>query len=151
MGHVGHPALVVEEHAYGGRRLPRLAVLGPGVDDERVGVELAPVDQQVGAQGGGTLGAGPHRADDVPLPGPAGRRVGHTAPQVDDDLAVDHHAHAGAHLASLGEVAFELLADAGEPGVACTRDGHERAPLRDLVDFTDGVGRRRVMRSCSTS
>lgn len=44
--------------------------------------------------------------------------IGHTIPEVDDRLAVDHDADRCAELTALCEVALELLAYAFEAGVA---------------------------------
>ncbi len=69
--------------------LARGRELGPVLGHRGVDVELAPLGQQVGAQGGGALGRAEHQLERVVGVGRHGRGVGDAAPQVDDLAPVD--------------------------------------------------------------
>jgi hypothetical protein len=63
--------------------------LRPVPGDRRVDVQLAPVDQHQGRQAGHGLGRRPDVGDGLLGPRDGPRLVAKSAPQVDDDLAVD--------------------------------------------------------------
>ena len=114
----GETGLVREQHA---DRHPVLAVrreLGPVLADAPVERQLSPRHEHVRAQRRRTLGARPDDPDRVALPRAARRRIGDTAPEVDDRFAGERDAHRAADLAPFGEVAVELVPHSGEPGVA---------------------------------
>ena len=135
----GQPGLVVQqvpdEHTIlAGRR-----ELGPVGGDGGVDVQLAGRGQQVGRERRGPLGRRHGHAQRVLLPRAGALGVGVAAPQVDDRLTVHGDGDRGPQLAPLGEVALELLGDAGEPLVAVALHVHRSYPL---VDPSAGSVRR---------
>jgi hypothetical protein len=107
--------LVVEHHPDGDPVLAALGELRPVPRHRRMQVDDAAGREDVRAQCGGTLGAGPDQHERVLVPRRLRIGVGDATPQVDDRLAVNRHADRGAHLAALGEVALELLPHGREP------------------------------------
>ncbi len=96
---------------------PHFAVLrelGPDTGDGGVGIEQAPLDHGIGAQGRDALRRRIHEHDRVLAPWRLRRRVGDSAPEVDDRPAIDIHAQRRADLAPLVEVLGERVKDGFE-------------------------------------
>ncbi len=108
--------------------LPAAANSGQYVATARVGIELTALDQQVRAHRRDTFRRREHADDRVFGPGPTGRRIGDTAPQVHDRTTVAVDAHRGAHLTPLVEVRRERIEHRFELGLDPTTY-HGRTPL----------------------
>ena len=75
-------AFMVQHHANRGLLFAVLGKLRPVVGDQRLGIQLTPVDQDMGAQRGGGLGTGKDDGDRILTPGITSFRVRHAAPEV---------------------------------------------------------------------
>jgi len=127
LAHRGHARLVAQEPAHRDALLPGLRELGPVLGDRRVEVELARVDQAVGADRGHALRGRVDVGDRVALPGPGARAVAPATPQVDEQLAAQRHRDRRADFAGL-EAPLERLAHAREPLRALAADLRHRSP-----------------------
>ena len=115
---VDHAARVREHVAHQHALLARLRELRPVARDRRVEIDEPAIDQDVRAERAHALRHRVHDDDGVLGPRHRALQVLVAAPQVDDLLAVLVHAHRGAHLAALAEIALEFLAHRGEARVA---------------------------------
>jgi hypothetical protein len=82
-----------------------------------VDVELAPVGEQEGGEGGHGLGRRVDVDQGVGLPGPGPGRIGEAAPDVDHERPVHRGGQGGADIEAVLQVAGEGLADAFETGI----------------------------------
>ncbi len=98
--------------------------LRPQRRDRRLGVERPPLDQQVGADRGDTLRRGVHQHERILLPAHSVRRVGETAPEIDDGFPVEVHAHCRADFPAVVEVPGERVDDRFEFGGDIPVDRH---------------------------
>ena len=106
----GQPGLVAHDRTDRDACLAGLAELRPVPGDGRVGIQFAPVHQQVRTQRRHGLGGGPHVRQRVLLPRAGPGRVRPAGPQVHHRPAADDHRGAGTDLAAFGEVRRERLA-----------------------------------------
>src|SRR6267143_3634278 len=92
-----------QEMTHGKPRLARLGELGPVAGDRRVEAEQSRVDQTQRADRTDRLSDRVQVDDRVALPGPAPRRIGVAAPQVDDRITVDVYGQRRADFEAGGE------------------------------------------------
>ena len=93
--------------------------------DWQVGIEQVAFDQQVGQNGGDTLGGGKDHRERIFLPPKAPVRIGHARPEVHDHLAAVVDAVRGPDLAALFHVPAEGVADRGEARVGESMNFHD--------------------------
>ena len=113
--------------ADGDRALPVRGELRPERRDACLGIELAALHEQVRADRGDALRRGVHEHERVLLPARAVRRIGETAPEVDDRLPVEIHAHRRPDLSALVEVLRERVEHRFEFRRDVTVDVHRRS------------------------
>jgi hypothetical protein len=97
--------------------LPVRRELGPVLRHGSIDVELTPVRQEEGGEGGHGLGRRVDVDQGVLLPGPGLGRVGEAAPDVDHELAVNSGGEGRADVEAVFQVAGEGLPDAFETGI----------------------------------
>ena len=128
----GEAGLVRQEVADSDVRLAVLAELGPVAHDRRVNVKPVLLGQLVGADRGRPLGGREDEDDRVLVPGPAGSLLGHSAPQVDDELTAVVGGEGGADLPPAGEAGLEDVAYLLEARCGPTRGGAHPMLLSSL-------------------
>lgn len=127
-GEAGEPGGVAHDLRHGDLVLAVGGELRPVPGDRRVEVEIAPVGEHQQRGGRHRLGGRPDVHDRVPLPRGA-VLVSIAAPEVDDRLAPQGHAGAGAQLVALIEVGGEGVSDRLEARRARPADLGHLVPL----------------------
>ena len=146
----GSPA-VAEQPPHRQVRLALGGELGPVARDGRVQVDLAALGQPVGDDRERSLGRGRHQLQGAIGVGRLAVGGGGTAPQVDHWFGAAVHTAGGPHLASIREVALELVPHRLEAPRHRATDVHRpertvgrfhRAACRaDTTDVQGGLGR----------
>ena len=96
---------------------------GPVLRHRRVCIDQTAVDGDQCGEGGECLGAGEEVDDRVLAPRDSPRAVGVTAPDVDDELAVDVKGDRGAEFLTFGDFVGQRVGDLREAAVAMSLYG----------------------------
>ena len=130
----GQPRLVAQQVAHRDLPLARSRELRPVLRHRLVDVELALLDQAMGADRRHALGRGIDVDDRVLLPGAGPRLVSEASPQLHHGLAVEVDRNPSSQLAMLLEVAHKRLAHSRKTLVALTLHLDRRCHIESPID-----------------